>query len=111
MHEIFIPFNTIATLKLDEALDSICDKMNIKPGRRKSGCGLLETYRGYMKDGRPFYDMAPTDALCDWLTQCTPSLAYIETCRASVTNIHIKEGMIFGFNDAKDAVLMKLSFL
>lgn len=81
---------------------------------RKNGTtGLLDAFQGRLPStGHWFHEIAPSDELGDWLLSYTSSWAYCHgAVRKDSRGYHVPpSSMVFGFREASDAVLFKLTW-
>lgn len=82
--------------------------------RRGGGSDLLESQQGRTSDGRWFISSHPRDHLIEWLREFTSSWAYYHEFDPPRGLEHIfrlhPTGVVFGFREASDAVLFKLTW-
>ena len=83
--------------------------------RRGGGSDLLEAHQGRLSSGRWFQVVHPRDHLLAWLRDNTPSWSYYHEVvpPRGIGYYHAVDpiGVVFGFEDASDAVLFKLTWV
>lgn len=90
----------------------------IPPGdgfwRRDGGSNLLESQQGRTSNGRWFMAAHPRDHLIEWLQEFTPSWVYYHVVDALTGPGYFHRfapmGVLFGFREASEAVLFKLTW-